>query len=65
MILVINGKGIPNAEKLVEMLDDAIYNLPQREDGVEYNLESVILNVNKAEGKGSKGKKDQKGGKAR
>ena len=63
VILVINGKGIPNAEKLVEMLDDAIYNLPQREDGVEYNLESVILNVNKAEGKGSKGKKDQKGGK--
>ena len=63
VILVINGKGIPNAEKLVEMLDDAIYNLPPREDGVEYNLESVILNVNKAEGKGSKGKKDQKGGK--
>ena len=63
VILVINGKGIPNAEKLVEMLDDAIYNLPQREDGVEYNLESVILNVNKAEGKGSKGKKDQTGGK--
>ena len=63
VILVINGKGIPNAEKLVEMLDDAIYNLPPRKDGVEYNLESVILNVNKAEGKGSKGKKDQKGGK--
>lgn len=63
VILVINGKGIPNAEKLVEMLDDAIYNLPPSEDGIEYNLESVILNVNKAEGKGSKGKKDQKGGK--
>ncbi len=63
VILVINGKGIPNAEKLVEMLDDAIYNLPPSEDGVEYNLESVILNVNKTEGKGGKGKKDQKGGK--
>lgn len=63
VILVLNGKGIPNAVKLVEMLDDAIYNLPPSEDGVEYNLESVILNVNKAEGKASKGKKDQKGGK--
>ncbi len=63
VILVINGKGIPNAEKLVEMLDDAIYNLPPSEDGIEYNLESVILNVNKAEGKGGKGKKAQKDGK--
>lgn len=63
VILVLNGKGIPNAEKLVEMLDDAIYNLPPSEDGVEYNLESVILNVNKAGGKASKEKKDQKGGK--
>lgn len=59
VILVINGKGIPNAAKLVDMLDDAIYNLPPTEDGVEYNLESVIINVNKAEGKGGKGKKDQ------
>ncbi len=25
VILVINGKGIPNMNKLVEMLDDAIY----------------------------------------
>lgn len=49
VILVINGKGIPNAEKLVGMLDDAIYNLPQAEDGVEYSLESVIVNVNKAQ----------------
>lgn len=63
VVLVINGKGIPNAEKLVEMLDDAIYNLTPSEDGVEYNLESVILNVNKAEGKGGKGKKAQKDGK--
>ena len=54
VILVINGKGIPNAEKLVDMLDDAIYNLPPTEDGIEYNLESVIINVNKAEGKAGK-----------
>ncbi|MFV0517391.1 MAG: 23S rRNA (uracil(1939)-C(5))-methyltransferase RlmD [Aminipila sp.] len=47
VILVINGKGIPNSAKLVEMLDDAIYNLPPREDGVEYNLESVVVNINK------------------
>lgn len=46
-ILVINGKGIPNSQKLVEMMDDAIYNLPPRADGVEYSLESVIVNVNK------------------
>jgi 23S rRNA (uracil1939-C5)-methyltransferase len=47
VILVINGKGIPNGEKLVEMLDDYIYNLPPTDQGVEYSLESVILNVNK------------------
>lgn len=47
VILVINGKGIPNAQKLVEMLDDAIFNVPVYEDGVEYNLTSVIINVNK------------------
>lgn len=46
-ILVINGKGIPNSAKMVEMMDEAIYELPPREDGVEYNLESVIINVNK------------------
>lgn len=46
-ILVINGKGIPNSQKLVEMMDDAIYNLPPRADGVEYSLESVVVNVNK------------------
>ena len=40
VILVINGKGIPNAQKLVEMLDDAIY-----EAG--YSLESVAININK------------------
>ncbi|MDO4746246.1 MAG: 23S rRNA (uracil(1939)-C(5))-methyltransferase RlmD [Bacillota bacterium] len=43
VILVINGKGIPNASKLVEMLDDAIYE-------VGYSLESVVLNIKKSSG---------------
>lgn len=51
VILVINGKAIPNAPKLIEMLDEAIYNVPVYEDGplagVEFNLESVIVNINK------------------
>lgn len=47
VMLVINGKGIPNGQKLVEMLDDAIYNLPPDENGMYYNLESVIVNINK------------------
>lgn len=47
VVLVINGKGIPNGQKLVEMLDDAIYNLPPMEDGTCYSLESVVLNINK------------------
>ena len=40
VVLVINGNGIPNGQKLVEMLDRAVY-----EAG--YSLESVVLNVNK------------------
>jgi 23S rRNA (uracil1939-C5)-methyltransferase len=40
VILVINGKGIPNIEKLIEMLDDAI-----SETG--YTMESLYLNINK------------------
>lgn len=40
VVLVINGKGIPNAAKLIEMLDSAIY-----EAG--FSLESVILNIHK------------------
>ena len=51
VILVINGKGIPNAAKLVDMLDEAIYNVPVYKDGplagVEFNLESVVVNINK------------------
>jgi len=54
VILVINGKGIPNGQKLVEMLDEAIYNVPVYEDGplagVEFNLESVIVNIHKGKG---------------
>ena len=49
VILVINGKGIPNMNKLVEMLDDAIY-----ESG--YSLESVILSIKKEAGRDAKGK---------
>jgi len=40
VVLVINGKAIPNAPKLIEMLDDAI-------DAAGYSLESIWLNVNK------------------
>jgi len=47
VVLVINGKGIPNGEKLVQMLDDAIYALPAEKSGIEYSLESVVINVNK------------------
>lgn len=47
-ILVINGKGLPNGEKLVYMMDDAIDELvPDPVTGVEFTLESVILNINK------------------
>jgi 23S rRNA (uracil1939-C5)-methyltransferase len=40
VILVINGKGIPNIEKLIEMLDDAI-----NETG--FTMESLYMNINK------------------
>ncbi len=47
-ILVINGKGLPNGEKLVYRMDDAINALPpDSETGVEFTLESVVLNINK------------------
>ena len=52
VILVINGKSIPNAQKLVDILDEAIYNVPVYEEGplagVEFNLESVVINVNRS-----------------
>lgn len=47
VILVINGNGIPNIQKLVEMLDDAIYE-------VGFSLESVVLNIKKNTGGKSK-----------
>ena len=51
VVLTVNGKGIPNGEKLVRMLDEAIYNLPVSTDGpcagIQFSLESVILNVNR------------------
>lgn len=43
VIIVINGKGIPNSQKLVEMLDDAIYE-------VGFSLESVVINQKKGSG---------------
>lgn len=47
-ILVINGKGLPNGEKLVYMMDDAVSGLgPDPVTGTEYSLESVVLNINK------------------
>lgn len=52
VILVVNGKAIPNAQKLIRMLDEAIYAIPVYEEGllagVEWNLESVVLNSNKS-----------------
>lgn len=44
VILVINGKGIPNGAKLVGMLDEAIAE-------VGYSLESVVINIHKASGR--------------
>jgi len=46
VILGINGKGIPGAPKLVEMLDEAI-------EEVGYSLKSVVLDIDKAGGKGA------------
>lgn len=46
VILVINGKGVPNAAKLVEYMDDAIASISEEEDS-RFSLESVYLNVHK------------------
>jgi len=47
-ILVINGKGLPNMVKLIYMMDDAIDELsPDPDTGIEFTLESVVLNINK------------------
>lgn len=47
-ILVINGKGIPNAAKLIEMMDEAIAGISTDPDGIEYSLESVITVTDKS-----------------
>ena len=49
VVIVINGNGIPNVQKLIEMFDDAIYD-------VGYSLESVVVNIKKGEA-GAGGKK--------
>lgn len=47
VVFVINGKGIPNAEKLIGMLDDAIYELSPGPGGAIYSLESVVISRKK------------------
>lgn len=49
VIIHVNGRGIPNHEKLIGMLDEAIYNIPSDSMGKEYSLESVILSYEKKE----------------
>ncbi len=44
VILVTDGKQLPQAEKLINMMDDCINELPTRFDGVTYSLESIIIN---------------------
>ena len=57
VILVINGRGIPNAEKLVSMLDEAVASVGAFEDGTPwYSLESVVVNINAPADPKGKGK---------
>lgn len=58
VVIVINGNGIPNVQKLVEMLDDAIYD-------VGYSLESVVVNIKKGEAGAGGGAGAGAGGKKR
>ena len=52
VILVINGKTVPNVEKLVDLLDTAVNDYcAESENKTAYSLESVILNIH--EGKSS------------
>ena len=53
VLLVINGKGIPNGEKLVSMLDEAVYALG---DDPGYALTSVWINQNRGRGQELYGK---------
>lgn len=58
VILVINGNGIPNVQKLIEMMDEAIYD-------VGYSLESVVLSIKKSKGITTPGGKKAGNGKGR
>ena len=58
VILVINGNGIPNVQKLIEMMDEAIYD-------VGYSLESVVLSIKKSKGITTPGGKKDGGGRGR
>lgn len=49
-VIVAAGGALPQAERLAELLDDAIYALPPQPDGTEYSLESIVINVNKDSG---------------
>ena len=56
VVIVINGNGIPNVQKLIEMLDDAVYD-------VGYSLESVVVNIKKGEaGAGGRKRGSRSGG---
>ena len=46
-IVVATAPELPGAELLAELLDDAVYALPEAPTGVKYSLESIIINVNK------------------
>ena len=55
VILETTAKGIPNAAKLVELLDDAIYEATADESGEAYcALESVVVKYEKRNGKTGK-----------
>lgn len=49
-IIVAVKKDIPQLERLAELMDDAIYNIPRTDAGVEFFLESIAINVNKDKG---------------
>ncbi len=46
VILVATGKNIPKVEQFIIALDEAVYSIPWQ-NGMNYSLESVIINVNK------------------
>ncbi|MEG1584730.1 MAG: 23S rRNA (uracil(1939)-C(5))-methyltransferase RlmD, partial [Anaerovorax sp.] len=47
VVLVMNGKTLPNSEKLIHMINDGINALPPRADGVEYSLECVATSTHR------------------